>query len=105
MLRSARNPVECAFGQLKAQWSMLTKKVDLGLDFVPTAIYACFVLHNYCELNKCAIDSKQVTFHIELEKKERECVHPHPVLSGNLGEGEVARDVLQQYIENCLNTD
>lgn len=65
MLRSARNPVECAFGRLKARWSILTKKIDLALDFVPTAIYACFVLHNYCELNKCAIDPELVKFHIE----------------------------------------
>ena len=26
ILRSARNPIECAFGRLKARWSFLTKK-------------------------------------------------------------------------------
>ena len=48
MLRSARNPIECAFGRLKAWWGFLTRKIDLELDVVPAAIYACFVLHNIC---------------------------------------------------------
>ena len=51
MLRSARNPVECAFGRLKAIWAILTTKVDIKLESLPTSIYACFVLSNYslCE--------------------------------------------------------
>ena len=49
LLRSARNPIECAFGRLKARWAVLTKKVDLKLEKVPILVYACFVLHNYCE--------------------------------------------------------
>ena len=60
MLRSARNPIECAFGRLKARWSFLTKKVDLELEFVSIAIYACFVLHNFCELNNCYLDKDLV---------------------------------------------
>ena len=40
MLHSARNPIECAFGRLKARWGFLTRKIDLKLDLVPAAIYA-----------------------------------------------------------------
>ena len=53
ILRSARNLIECAFSRLKARWSFLASTVDLKLDVVPIAVYACFVLHNYCELNNC----------------------------------------------------
>ena len=60
MLRSTRNPVECAFGRLKARWSVLTKKIDLALEYLPIVIYACFVLHNYCESRKCVIDAELV---------------------------------------------
>ena len=49
LLRSARNPVECAFRRLKARWSIFTQKMDLKLDNIPTVIYACFVLHSVCE--------------------------------------------------------
>ena len=92
---------------VKARWSFLTKKVDLALESVPTVIYACFVLHNYCELNKCVIDPELVKIHIEKHRKEKENENylPNPVMSGNLDEGEVVRDVLRCYIENNLNRE
>nr|XP_047144638.1 protein ALP1-like [Hydra vulgaris] len=40
MLRTARNPIECAFGRLKVRWKILTKKMDLKLEKIPTVIYA-----------------------------------------------------------------
>ena len=40
MLRSAQNPIECAFGRLKARWAILTRKIDLKLEAIPTVIYA-----------------------------------------------------------------
>ena len=49
MLRSARNPIECAYGRLKARWQILNKGIDIGLKFIPTLIYACCVLHNICQ--------------------------------------------------------
>ena len=39
ILRRARNPTECAFCRLKY----------IKLENVPAVIYACFVLHNFCE--------------------------------------------------------
>ena len=53
MLRTARNPIECAFGRLKARWKILTKKMDLKFEKIPTIIYACFILHNFCERYIC----------------------------------------------------
>ena len=50
---SARNPIECAFGRLKARWRFLTRKIDRKLEEIPTVIYAYFVLHNYCEKTQC----------------------------------------------------
>lgn len=48
-------------------------------------------------------DPELVKFHIEQHKNEDESenVQPHPVLSGSLAEGEVVRDILREYIENC----
>ena len=38
MLRSARNQTECSFGRLKARWAILTRKMDLKLEILPTII-------------------------------------------------------------------
>ena len=48
MLRTAHNPIECAFGHLKVRWPILTRKMDLNLETIPTVVMACFVLHNFC---------------------------------------------------------
>ena len=48
VLRSARNQIESAFGQLKARWRILTQPINLKFDAIPLIIYTCFALHNYC---------------------------------------------------------
>ena len=61
MLCGPRNEMEYTSGRLKARWRFLTKTVDLKFEFVPTVIYACFVLHNYCENQKDrGIDEEEV---------------------------------------------
>ena len=102
MLRSARNPIECAFGRLKARWSILTRKMDIKLETIPTIIYACFVLHNFCEKNKSYIDEELVKYQIELIKKNED-EHknvPDPIYSSNEGEGAVVRRTLTNLILN-----
>lgn len=49
---SARNVIECAFGHLKARFAC-------NLDDLPFVKYACFVLHNFCELNNESISNDQ----------------------------------------------
>ena len=58
MLRSARNQIECAHDRLKARWQILTKAMNLKLEDIPQLIYACFVMHNYCELNNTGLDEQ-----------------------------------------------
>ena len=101
LLRSARNPVECAFGRLKNRWGFLTRPIDLKLENVPLAVYSCFVLHNFCEKDSNLMDNDLVQNQI--------CVHdqnahnyqsiPDPIYSGNIEEGKVIRDILTSYIQ------
>ncbi len=56
-LSSARNVIECSFGRLKARFACLRLAMDINLSDLPNVIYACFVLHNYCELNKETVNA------------------------------------------------
>jgi hypothetical protein len=105
MLRSARNQVECAFGRLKARWRFLTRKVDLKFDSIPTVIYSCFVLHNYCERNKdCLIDKEEMTFQMQQHVRDEDSSPnmPDQVYSYNNLEGELVRSILTDYITHNL---
>ncbi len=66
MLRAARNPIECAFGLLKARWALLNKKLDLSLSIIPTVVYACFLLHNLCERNQTYINEEILKKQIQI---------------------------------------
>ena len=107
LLRSARNPIECAFGRLKARWRVLTKPIDLKLEFVPTMIYTCFVLHNICEENKTYVDGElvkaQYEYHVENENNFQNT--PHTIYSANLDEGYAVRDLINSYVEANLVMD
>ena len=106
MLRSARNPIESAFGRLKARWSVLTKKIDFKIEFTPILIMACFVLHNFCEKRKSYIDESFVRKQILTNRQEEEYYRnlPDPIFSATSNEGKEIRDILTKYI-NCSLPD
>ncbi len=100
MLRSARNPIESAFGRLKARWSILTRKMDLKLEIIPKVILTCFILHNFCELHNSPIDEDIVKSQISRNMAE-ETAHqnvPDPVYSSTTGEGETVRHIGTIYL-------
>lgn len=94
MLRSARNPIECAFGRLKARWQILNKRIDMGLTFVPEIIYACFVLHNFCEIQGVNIDDDVVQRHIAHDMAVQPDTTPDRLYSCNTTEGAQVRDII-----------
>ena len=59
----------CAYGRLKARWGCLKGVLDVDLEFVPTLIYACFILHNYCELSHQILDNSTVDAVLHYEKE------------------------------------
>ena len=71
MLRAERNLVEYALGRLKARCTILTRKIDFKLESVPFLIYACFVLHNFCNLEWCHLDKNLIRMQIEHRKAEK----------------------------------
>lgn len=99
LLRSARNQMERGFGRLKARWSILTRKIDFNTEMVPTVIYACFVLHNFCESRGCSLDEEAVKAQMGRNQMEEDINKniPDPVYSCTTG-GVVVRDTLTSFI-------
>ena len=56
-LCSARNVIERSFGRLKAHFGALKRAMDINTHDLP---YACFIVHNVCELNHETIGEEQV---------------------------------------------
>ena len=102
LLRSARNPIECAVGRLKARWQILNRRIDLKLEHVPQIIYACFVLHNFCEINRVAMDDECVQRQIQYDRQMQPNTAPDRILSYNSVEGVHVREVITEYIKEHL---
>ena len=67
-LCSARNVIECSFGRLKARFACLKRAMDINLDHLPFVVYACFVLHNFCEVNNESIGADKVRNAIQYDR-------------------------------------
>ena len=59
-LSSARMVIECAFGRLKGRFGCLRRDINIDMKYLPEVIYACFILHNYCEINNDVIANSRV---------------------------------------------
>ena len=57
---STRFVIECTFGRPKARFGILRRPVDINLYDMPHVIYACFVLHNFCEINNDSVNEETV---------------------------------------------
>ena len=95
-LCKARNVIECAFGCLKAHFFALRRAMDINLEDLPTVIYACFVLHNYCEINKKSISDEQVRSAVDSEC-ESQPGNLRTTTQGNESQAKRARRVLTKY--------
>ena len=79
--RLARNLSKHVSGRFRATLSALSKHVNIRLQFLPTAIWGCFVLTNCCKWNKYAVDT-------ELVKKKQIEKHKQNQLA-NTNQGKV----------------
>ncbi|KAM3858860.1 putative nuclease HARBI1 [Diretmus argenteus] len=96
--RKARAAVmEGSFGRLKARFAALRRPMDINMDDLPFVIYACFVLHNYCEVNDESVDEQRVDAAIRYDRDSQ----PPGVTSvtdGDEPEGERVRRVLTKCL-------
>ena len=99
MLRSARNQIECAFGRLKARWRILPRPMDIPVESVPNIIYACFVLHNFCEREKVDVDAALVE---KIIREENSHCSIDKINSYTTGMGRRVRNTITSYFSEYL---
>ena len=101
-LRAVRNQIECAFGRLKARWRILNRPMDLGIEFIPTIIYCCFVLHNHCESKKAPLNQDAVRQECEDARIRQNCSHHlenDKLYSYNSSIGKMVREKFKNYFD------
>lgn len=93
----ARMVIECAFGRLKARFGALRRAMDINLNDLPFVIYACFVLHNFCEASKDTVDENRIAEALQYDRNNQ----PDTVARGDslTAEGKRVRRVLAQFLD------
>ena len=78
--------------------------MDFKLEKIPDIIYACFVLHNFCERYSVSINEEQVKTQLELLKTNKTQFKNlvDPIFSYVEGEEEVIRKTLTDFIKENI---
>nr|XP_055052491.1 putative nuclease HARBI1 [Misgurnus anguillicaudatus] len=96
----ARMVIECAFGRLKARFAALKRPMDINLQDLPFVIYACFVLHNFCEHCKETVAEHTVLGTMQGDKDLQPPTQCNNYLTDcNEGEGKRVRRVITKYLD------
>ena len=99
-LSSARMVIECAFGRLKARWGCLKRPMDINIKELPYVIYACFVLHNICELNNETIQQNMLSDARQYDKEFQPDLQPNNYRTdANEVNGKRIRQIFKAYFE------
>lgn len=99
-LCQARMVIECAFGRLKARFGALKRSMDINLDDLPSVICACFVLHNYCELNNEKISEEQVKTAIHYDRQIQPAGETNNYRTdSNEAEGKRIRRIIPKFLD------
>ena len=100
-LCNARNVIKCAFGRLKARFSLSRRAMNINLLDLPTVVYACFVLHNFCELNKERISDEQVRSAVEYDQQTQPIDERFVGPANEVGkQAKQARRILTEYFNS-----
>ena len=102
-LCSARNVIECSFGRLKARFGALKRAMDINIDELPFVIYACFVLHNFCELKGESVAETSVQNCIAYDREfqpQATTGRYSTTTAGNTEQaGKIVRRILTKYFD------
>lgn len=99
-LCQSRMVIECSFGRLKARFGALRRAMDININDVASVIYACFVLHNFCELHNETVGEDKVSSAIDYDKHFQPEATPHNYRTDcNEAGGKKVRRILTNYFD------
>nr|XP_057903307.1 interleukin enhancer-binding factor 2 homolog isoform X1 [Doryrhamphus excisus] len=97
----SRAVIRRAFGRLKARFAALKRAMDINLKDLPFVIYACFVLHNYCEARKEPVDEDAVQGAVQRDREAQPSTPcNHNLTHCNETEGTRVRRVVTKYLDH-----
>ena len=100
-LSSARMMIECAFGRLKARFGALRRDMDIKMPDLQYVIHSCFVLHNFCELQKESLADGAINTSQQCERYEQPPVIANRCSLGCQDEatGKKIRNIFVKYFD------
>ena len=98
-LSSARMVIECSFGCLKGRWGALRRAMDIKLDDLPSVIFACFVLHNFCELHGETVTEERVQEACSYDREFQPPCHSPGYGSLNEATGKKVRNIYSKFFD------
>ena len=115
---STRMSVERGFGILKARFKEIGTKSSLKLDFLPTVVHSCCILHNILlaskdrTLDQILVDCQLAPMddHDPAQRDEEDGFHPPRAMTlvsedRALLEGQMARDDILDYLVRVNNAE
>ena len=96
-LSSARMVIECSFGRLKGRFGALRRPMDIKLSNLPLVIYSCFVLHNFCEMEKEPISESRFKEAVNYDKQAQPPMKVNRANQNN--SAELIRKVYTKFFE------
>ena len=100
-LSSACMMIECAFGRLKARFGPRCRDMDIKMAGLRYVIHSCFVLHNFCELQKESLADGAISTSRQFERYEQSQVIANRCSLGCQDEatGKKFRNIFVKYFD------
>ena len=88
------------FQALKARFGALKRAMDINIKDVASVSYACFVLHNFCELHKEVIGVDKVSSAIDSDSSYQPVASPNNFTTDcKEAGGKKIRRILTKYFD------
>ena len=98
-LSSARMTIECSFGRLKGRFGALRREMDINVQDLLKVIHACYILHNFREINNDTVAPEDVERAIKYDKEFQPTASPPERQQHTETHSKRIRQAFMQYFD------